>query len=308
VAEIQRFPGTRFAWLAIAAACATILLKTGAWLTTGSVGLLSDALESVVNLAAAIVALIVLGIAHKEPDEEHAYGHGKAEYLSSGLEGGLILVAAVSIIYTAVPRLFDPAGIDQIGLGIAASVTASIINLLVARILLRAGKTYESITLEADARHLITDVLTTGGVIIGILAVSITGWNRIDPIIALLVAVNIIWTGYQLMRRSILGLLDTALPLEEIAKIETVLQHYRDSQPVQTHALRTRQAASRRFASVHVIVPGDWSIEQGHHLVERIEHDIRRELPSITVFTHLEPDTDPASWDDTGLDRPTDTA
>lgn len=303
--EAPRAASTRFAWLAIAAACVTIALKTGAWLMTGSVGLLSDALESFVNLVAAIVALVVLTVARKEPDEEHAYGHGKAEYLSSGLEGGLILIAAASIVLTAIPRLIAPEELDRIGIGIAASIAASLVNLLVARILLAAARNYESITLEADARHLITDVWTTAAVIAGILAVSLSGWNRLDPIIALVVALNIVLTGYNLMRRSILGLLDTALPKEEIAKIEEVLQTYRQTEPVQTHALRTRQAASRRFASVHVIVPGDWSIARGHDLVERIERDIRSALPSITVFTHLEPDTDPASWEDTGLDRPT---
>jgi len=300
----NRSPGLRFAWLAIAAAIATILLKGAAWQATGSVGLLSDALESLVNLVTAIVALIALGIAHKAPDEDHAYGHGKVEYLSSGLEGVLILLAAGSIVITAVPRLIEPEGLDQLGLGVMISVAATIINLLVARILMSAGKAHQSITLEADARHLMTDVWTTCGVIAGIVAVHVTGWHRLDPVIALIVAVNIIWTGYQLMRRSILGLLDTALPPEEIARIDAVLEHYRQTEPVQTHALRTRQAASRRFASVHVIVPGTWSIERGHTLVEAIEHDIRATLPSITVFTHLEPDNDPATWEDTELDRP----
>jgi len=203
-----------------------------------------------------------------------------------------------------VPRLIEPEGLDQLGLGVMISVAATIINLLVARILMSAGKARQSITLEADARHLMTDVWTTCGVIAGIVAVHFTGWHRLDPVIALIVAVNIIWTGYQLMRRSILGLLDTALPPEEIARIDAVLEHYRQTEPVQTHALRTRQAASRRFASVHVIVPGTWSIERGHTLVEAIEHDIRATLPSITVFTHLEPDNDPATWEDTELDRP----
>lgn len=294
---------TRYAWLAIAAACLTIALKTAAWLVTDSVSLLSDALESVVNLAAAIIALIALSVAYKEPDEDHAYGHNKAEYFSSGIEGALIVIAAISIIVTSVPRLFDPRAIDQVGLGVVISVVASIVNLVVARTLLSAGRRFDSITIEAEARHLITDVITSGGVILGILIVSYSGWERLDPVIALLVAANIIWTGYQLVRRSVLGLLDTALPKQEIAIIEHVLAGYRETGIVDTHALRTRRAASRRFASVHIIVPGDWSIERSHALAEDIERDIRTSLPLTTVFTHLEPDTDPATWEDTGLDR-----
>ena len=295
---------TRYAWLAIGAACITIALKTGAWLITGSVGLLSDALESVVNLAAAIIALIALTVAQKEPDEDHAYGHNKAEYISSGAEGTLIVIAAVSIIVTSVPRLFNPEGIDQVGLGVAVSIAASLVNLLVARILLRAAKQFESITIEADGRHLMTDVFTSAGVIAAIIIVAATGWQRLDPVIALLVAANIIWTGYSLIRRSMLGLLDTSLPKEEIAVIEDVLNRYRRQGSIDMHALRTRRAASRRFASVHIIMPGDWSIEHGHALAEDIERDIRESLPSITVFTHLEPDSDPTTWEDTGLDRP----
>lgn len=299
----ERSTITKYAWLAIAAAILTIGLKTGAWWLTGSVGLLSDALESLVNLAAAVVALFTLWFSLKEPDEEHAYGHGKVEYLSSGFEGALIVVAAGSIVLSAVPRLVDPQPIEAAGTGIAISLAAAVINLVVARILLRAGAVHDSITLEADARHLMTDVLTSVGVVAGIVLVAVTDWHRIDAIVALLVAANIVWTGYQLMRRSVLGLLDTALPREEIATIERILDRYRESNPVDMHALRTRRAASRRFASLHIIVPGDWSIEQGHDLAERIEADIRDALPAITVFTHLEPDSDPTTWEDTGLDR-----
>ncbi len=293
---------TRYAWLSIGAALVTMGLKTGAYFLTGSVGLLSDAMESVVNLATAIVALIALSIAARPADEEHAYGHGKVEYFSSGLEGALILVAAGTIAYTAMQRLIDPQPLEQVGLGLAISTVASVINFAVARVLMRAGKRHSSITLEADAQHLMTDVWTSIGVIVGVAAVALTGWQRLDPIIALLVAVNIVWAGAQLLRRSALGLIDTALPVDDLAKIESVLARYRGS-GVAFHALRTRQAGMRRFVSVHVLVPGAWTVLQGHHLAEQIEHDLSSTLPNTTVFTHIEPLEDPSSWDDTQLDR-----
>jgi cation diffusion facilitator family transporter len=294
----------RFAWLSIAAALVTIALKAGAWRVTGSVGLLSDALESVVNLIAAIVALVALGVAAKEPDEEHAYGHAKAEYFSSGLEGMLVLIAAAAIAVTAIPRLIEPQPIEQVGAGLAISVAASAVNGIVAWWLFRAGRQYRSITLEASARHLLTDVWTTAGVLVGIVVVALSGWTRLDAIIALLVAANIVWTGVRLVQRSLLGLLDTALPADDIARIETVLAGYRGRYGIQTHALRTRQAGQRRFVSLHVLVPGTWSVQRGHHLLEKLEHDLLAQLSDTTVFTHLEPIDDPASWDDTELDRP----
>jgi cation diffusion facilitator family transporter len=299
----RRPPLTRFAWLAVLAAVLTIGLKAGAYILTGSVGLLSDALESLVNLVAAIAALIALTVAGKAPDEEHAFGHGKAEYFSSGLEGALVLVAAAAIVVTALPRLMQPVPIEQVGLGLAVSTLATLINLAVAQRLLRAGRTYRSITLEADARHLMTDVWTTVGVLVGIGAVAVTGWTRLDSIIALAVAANILWTGIGLMRRSLLGLLDTALPTEERKKIEAVLERYQREAGVQAHALRTREAGARRFVSVHILVPGAWTVQHGHQLLEAIEDDIRDALPSTTVFTHLEALEDPASFADTTLDR-----
>ena len=293
---------TRFAWLSIAAAIITIGLKAAAYRLTGSVGLLSDALESLVNLVAAIMALAMLTIAARPPDEEHAYGHNKAEYFSSGVEGALIVLAAVSIGWTAWPRLLQPQLIEQPGLGLAISVAASILNFVVARILFAAARRYHSITLEADARHLMTDVWTSAGVLIGIGAVVLTGWERLDPIIALLVAANIIWTGVQFVRQSALGLLDTALPAEEQVAVRQVLDRY--AQPeMQFHALRTRQSGARRFVSLHVLVPGKWTVHQGHTLLEQIEGDIRAALPNMTVFTHLESLDDPTSWQDTALDR-----
>src|SRR5215210_2980011 len=299
----QRPPLTRFAWLAVLAAVLTIGLKTAAYLLTGSVGLLSDALESLVNLVAAIAALIALSVAEKAPDEEHAFGHGKAEYFASGLEGALVFVAAGGIVASALPRLLAPVPLEQVGWGLAASLLATLINLAVAQVLLRAGRTYRSITLEADARHLMTDVWTTVGVLVGIGAVAVTGWTRLDSIIALAVAANILWTGVGLMRRSLLGLLDTALPTEERKKIEAVLERYQREAGVQAHALRTREAGARRFVSVHILVPGAWTVHQGHELLEAIEHDIRDALPNTIVFTHLESLDDPASFADTNLDR-----
>jgi cation diffusion facilitator family transporter len=299
----QRPPLTRFAWLAIVAAIATISLKAAAYWLTDSVGLLSDALESIVNLVAAIAALIALTVVAKGPDDEHAYGHDKAEYFSSGLEGALVLVAAVAIAVTAVPRLFNPVEIEQVGWGLTVSILSSLINLAVARQLLSAGRAHRSITLEAGARHLMTDVWTSAGVVLGIIAVALTGWTRLDPIIALAVAANIVWTGTTLLRRSFLGLLDTALPFHDRQTIDAILSRYQSQSGIETHALRTRQAGSRRFVSFHILVPGWWSVRQGHRLLEEIESEIRAALPGVTVFTHLEALDDPASYHDTTLDR-----
>jgi cation diffusion facilitator family transporter len=294
---------TRFAWLSIVAAILAIALKTGAYLLSGSVGLLSDALESVVNLVAALGALVARAVAARAPDEEHAYGHAKAEYFASGLEGTLVLVAAVLIAAAAIPRLRHPEPLGAVGWGLAVSSVASLVNAAVARRLYHAGKRYRSITLEADAKHLLTDVWTSVGVLAGVGLVALTGWLRLDPLIALVVAANIVWTGVGLVRRSMLGLLDTALPAEERATIETILARYRAESGVQTHALRTREAGARRFMSVHILVPGGWTVQRGHRLLEALEGDLRAALPGTTVFTHLESLDDPASWDDTKLDR-----
>jgi len=293
---------TRFAWLSIAAAVVTIGLKVTAFFITGSVGLLSDAAESIVNLIGGVVALTMLTIAARPPDDEHAYGHGKAEYFSSGVEGTLIFVAALFIGYTAVMRLLNPQPIEKVGVGLVVAAIASGINFGVARILYRAGKEHDSITLEADAQHLMTDVWTSAGVIIGVAAVALTGWDWLDPLIALAVAMNILWTGYQLVRRSVLGLMDTALPPRELEQVNAILERYK-TQGVEFHALRSRQAGARRFISMHVLVPGDWTVQHGHQLLEQIEGDIRKALPTITVFTHLESLSDPTSYDDTKLDR-----
>jgi cation diffusion facilitator family transporter len=292
----------RFAWLSIAAAVATIALKAFAYLLTGSVGLLSDALESFVNLAGALMALAMLSLAARPPDTNHAYGHGKAEYFSSGVEGGLILIAAVSIAVAAVDRLLHPRPLEQLGLGLTISVVASLVNFGVSVVLMRAAKQYDSITLRANAHHLMTDVWTSAGVLVGVGAVAVTGWLWLDPLVALAVAANIVWTGVRIVHASILGLMDTALPAAELAAITTVLDRYAGDE-VRYHALRTRQAGPRRFVSVHVLVPGAWSVMRGHDLLERIEADIREALPLVSVLTHLEPLEDPAAHNDLDLDR-----
>jgi cation diffusion facilitator family transporter len=293
----------RYVYLSIAAALATILLKGTAWWLTGSVGLLSDALESFVNLAGALMALAMLSLAMTPADENHAYGHGKAEYFSSAFEGFLILVAAGSIAYAGIDRLLHPQTIESVGIGLAVSVVASIINLVTARTLMAVGKKHNSITLEADAHHLLTDVWTSAGVITGVGLVWLTGWLWLDPVIALLVAANIVWTGWQLLQRSASGLMDAAIPEEHIRMIETVLDSYR-AQGLDYHALRTRQAGMRAFVSLHVLVPGAWSVQQGHDWMERIEADIRAVVPYSHVTTHLEPLEDPLSLSDEPLDRP----
>ena len=295
---------TRFAWLAVAAALVTIALKTLAWAVTGSVGLLSDALESVVNLVAALLAVVVLRWAAKPADAEHEYGHAKAEYASVGVEGTLIFFAALSIVWTAAGRLVDPVALEEVGVGLVLSTLASLVNLGVGIGLVRAGRRHRSITLEADGRHLLTDVWTSAGVIAGVAAVALTGWERLDPLIAIVVALNIVVTGASLVRRAAGGLMDRALPAPERAAIEVVLERYSADGSVRFHALRTRQAGRRSFMSVHVLVPGDWSVQRGHDLVERLEDDVLAELPGLAVFTHLEPLEDPASFADAQLDRP----
>ena len=294
---------TRFyAVLSIVAAVVTIGLKFGAYLLTGSVGLFSDAAESVVNLVAAGTALWALTLAARPPDEEHAFGHNKAEYFSSGLESALILIAAGLIAATAVPRLFEPQPLQNVGIGLAVTLVAAAINGGVALVILRAGRRLRSITLEADARHLLTDVWTSVGVVTGIVLVGLTGWLALDPLIALLVAANIVWTGVRLLRDTAQGLLDPALPAEDQAKIQKVLSRY-EERDIRFHAVRTRSAGQRRFISMHVLVPGDWTVKRGHDLAEEIEYDIARDLPQSTFFTHVEPSEDPASFADQALDR-----
>lgn len=294
---------TRYAWLSIAAAVLTIGLKAAAYLLTGSVGLLSDALESLVNLAGAVMALAMLTVAARPADEEHTYGHSKAEYFSSGAEGTLILVAALGIGYAAIERFLNPQPLEQVGLGLAVSVIASGINLGAALVLLRAARKYESVTLDANAHHLLTDVWTSVGVLLGVGAVALTGWQPLDSLVALLVAANIVYAGVRIVREAVLGLMDTALPPDEQTVIQRILAA-NQVDGIQFHALRTRQSGARHFVSFHVLVPGSWTVQQGHRLLEKIEAELRAALPNSTVFTHLESLDDPASWDDLALDRP----
>lgn len=293
---------TRFAWLSIGAAVLTIGLKTVAYLITDSVGLLSDALESMVNLVGAIIALIMLTIAARPADEDHAFGHSKAEYFSSGVEGTLILIAAASIAYAAVRRLMNPQPLEQVGIGLAVSLVASLINLITALIILRAARAHNSITLQANGRHLMTDVWTSVGVVAGVAAVALTGWEVLDPIIALLVAANIVWSGVGIVRSSVDGLMDITLPATDLQTISKVLEPYRD-EGIEFHAVRTRQSGARGFVSMHVLVPGEWTVQAGHELLEQVEIDLAKALPNATVTTHLEPLNDQASYADQSLER-----
>ena len=293
----------QFMVLSIAAAVVTILLKFFASRMTGSVGLHSDALESLVNHFAAVFGLVMIRLSQKPADKGHEFGHGKAEYFSSAMEGGLILVAAFSIIYSAVPRILHPVPLEQVGPGLLISLGASLINLAVGGILIRNGKRRKSLTLEADGKHLMTDVWTSAGVIVGILVVKLTGWLILDPIIAVLVALNIIYTGYRLISRSASGLMDAAIPAQEQTKIENYLGTLKEHR-IEYHSLQTRMAGQRKFVSLHLLVPGAWSVQYAHDRADVIEEGIIAlfEEP-VTVSTHIEPVEDPASLDDIGIDR-----
>lgn len=298
----QKSSARSYAFLSIGAALLTMALKFGAYALTNSVGLLSDAIESIVNLVAALVAVWALTRAMQPADATHPFGHSKAEYFSSGLEGALIIVAAISIAWAAWGRLFDPQPLEQIGWGLAVSLVASAINGGVAIILLRAGKRLSSVTLRADAHHLLTDVWTSAGVLLGVLLVKLTGWLKLDPIIALILAANIVWTGWKLLRETSSGLMDAALPAEEQQIIIDLFKGY-EQKGIQFHALRSRVAGTRRFVSFHVLVPGEWSVKCGHDLCEEVELAVCQALPGSHITTHLEPLNDPVSWEDQELER-----
>jgi cation diffusion facilitator family transporter len=293
----------RYAWLSVAAAIVTIALKTLAWRLTGSVGLLSDALESIVNLAAALLALTMLRVAASPPDENHPYGFSKAEYFAAGIEGALIVLAAAGILASAIPRLIEPEPLEAPVLGLALSAAASGINLAVGMLLIRVGRRQHSIALEADGHHLMTDVWTSAGVIVGVALVYLTGWLRLDPLVALAVAVHIVWIGLRLMRRSWKGLLDAAISAEDTGEVTKLFSEYSKRYGVSFHALRTRQAGARRFISFHLLVPDAWTVAQAHQLSEEIEARVRSMVPNAAVFVHLEPISDPSSYDDQDLDR-----
>ena len=295
-------PLTHYAKLSVVAAVVTFVLKLVAWRITGSVGLLSDALESLVNLAAAFVALGSLAVAAMPEDEEHAFGHSKAEYFAAGIEGALILVAAAAIGWSAVDRFSSPKALHEPFAGVAISIVASLVNLGVARVLLAVGTRRNSIALEADAKHLLTDVWTSAAVVVAVIVVALTGWWWMDPLIGLLLAMHIVATGVTLVRESMLGLMDTGLPPAQLEIIRATLGNFA-AEGVQYHALRTRRAAAKQFMSVHLLMPGTWTIARGHDLAERLESDLRKAVPGIIVLTHLEPDDDPASWKDVDLER-----
>jgi cation diffusion facilitator family transporter len=291
-----------YAWLSIAAALATMALKGVAAWVTGSVGMLSDALESFVNLGAALLALGMLRVAIVPPDEKHPFGYSKAEYFSAVVEGALILAAAAAIVVTAVPRLLSPRPIEDVGMGLLISLAATAVNLGVALVLLRAGRQHDSVALEADAHHLLTDVWTSVGIVAGVGAIALTGWLVLDPLIAIAVAVYIVWTGVGVVRRSLLGLMDRALPERELETIRAILEPYK-TRGLDYHALRTRRAGRRRLVELHLLVPGDTSVRDGHHVAEEIEARIRDALPGSAVLTHLEPIEDAASYRDQELFR-----
>lgn len=292
---------TKFAWLSIAAALATIALKTAAWWVTGSVGLLSDAAESVVNLIAAVVALFALRVAARPADKNHHFGHSKAEYFSSAIEGVMIFVAAAAIVGFAIERLIVPRPLEEIGIGLVISVVAAIVNGAVAWVLLRAGRRYNSITLRADAHHLFTDLVTSAGVVVGVLLVGVTGWNWLDPVVALLVGINILWTGWRLVSESASGLMDESLPKEDNARLRQILTDH-ESDEVHFHAFRTRISGARAFMEFHMLVPGAWSVQRGHDAMEDLIDLIRSEYTELRVIGHLEPIEDPRSYEDIHID------
>jgi len=283
---------TKFAWLSIAAAVVTIGLKSGAYLLTGSVGLLSDAAESLVNLVAAVVALVALRVAARPADTTHQFGHGKAEYFSAGIEGMMIFVAAGFILVTSVVRFLHPAELESVGLGLAISTLASAVNGAVGLVLLRAGAAHRSVTLTADGKHLLTDVWTSVGVIVGVLLVALTGWQRLDPIVAAVVGLNILVTGFRLVSQSATSLLDAALPPADVARVTEVLDRLR-SPDVDFTDVRTRGSGRQRFVSLTVVVPGAWTVERGHGLGAVVEAEIVQSLPDTTVQMHLEPQRSP---------------
>lgn len=288
---------TRFAWMAIATAIATIMLKAVAWWVTGSVGLLSDTAESVVNLAAAIMALIALRVAARPADHNHQFGHSKAEYFSAAVEGQMILIAAVIIMWSAGHRFLNPQPLDNLSVGLVVSVAASVLNAAMAWVLIRAGRRYRSLTLSADGKHLLTDVWTSVGVVVGVVLVALTGIDRLDPIVAFAVGLNIIVTGAKLLQESAAGLMDTTMPVSEAQEIAAHLEQFVSDQ-VHLHGLRTRVSGHQRFAEVHVLVPGQWSVQQGHDVVEEIDASVRRSFEDLHLLCHLEALEDPRSYAD----------
>ena len=289
---------SKFAWLSIAAAVVTIGLKGGASWLTGSVGLLSDAAESLVNLVAAIVALIALKVAIRPPDESHPYGFSKAEYFSAAVEGVMIFAAAAFIIATSIERLLNPRMPEQLGLGLTISVAASLVNGAVAMVLLKHGRKHGSATLVADGKHLMTDVVPSAAVLVGVALVALTNQPVLDPVVALLAGANILWTGIGLIRSSVNGLMDVSVPEQTNAGLYEVLDRFREPGRVEFHAVRTRVAGNRQFMEFHVLVPGNWTVQQGHDLTEDVIDALVEVVPEVRVAAHTEPIEDPKSYAD----------
>lgn len=288
---------TTFAWLSIGAAVATIGMKVVAFFLTGSVGLLSDAMESLVNLVAAVIALIALYLAGKPANSRFTYGRSKAEYFSAGIEGGMIFIAAAAIIFTAIYRILHPQPLESLGVGMLVSVGASLLNAAVGIILIRAGKRHRSPTLTADGKHLLTDVITSVGVVIGVALVAATHWEILDPIVAILVGLNITFTGYKLVISSLAGLMDAALPDEANERLVEVLATFQ-SEDVRFHGLQTRQSGRDSYANVDLLVPGSWSVAQGHRKAEEVSAAMTKAIDGLRVLIHVEPIEDPLSYED----------
>lgn len=293
---------SRFGWLSVGAAVVTIALKFWGYTLTGSVGLLSDATESIVNLVAAVVAIIVLKVIARPADRDHEFGHSKAEYFSAGLEGAMIFVAAAAIIYVSIERLVNPQPIEQIGQGLVVTVIASVINGAVALILLKAGRQHNSLALTADGKHLMTDVWTSAGVLVGVALVWATGLWWLDPIIALAVAVNILVAGYKLLRDSGNGLMDKAMEGDDRVAVDEILASHRDrSRGIDVHEIRTRESGHQKFIEFHVLVPGAWSVERGHDVLTAMEDELRERFPGVHISSHLEPIEDERAYGDVQL-------
>lgn len=303
MALIQKKSLAPIVWISIVASILTISIKSAAYYITDSVGFMSDAMESFINLAAGIVAFRMLSISVRPPDKDHPFGHDKAEYFSSLIEGSLIVLAAIGIIYTAVNRLYNPQPLQELNIGMMLSIFATLINFVTARILLYFSRKHNSITLEADSHHLMADVWTTVGIIVGMFLVKLTNLQVLDPIMAILVAISIIYTGTKLVIRSTDGLMDTQISEKDLIEIRQILDTYKSRENIEYHALYTRQSSSKKFISFHLLFPGDMSVYQAHDMTKKIEKDIKEKFSYSDVFIHLEPINDPEAFDDGLIDH-----
>jgi len=285
-----------YTYLSISTALVTISLKLIAYFLTQSVGLLSDAIESLVNLMAAIIAFLAIRLAEKPADKKHPYGHSKAEYFSSVAEGIFIFLAALAIIFSAINRMIYPKMIEQVSIGLLISSAATLINFLVGKKLISVGQKYQSITLEADGHHLLTDVWTSAGVITAIFLVDKTKILILDPLVAILVALNILLTGSNLIRRSLSGFMDEALDKNDLSKIDKIFQKYQKKGLI-FHAIKSRQSGQKKFLSFHALFPKSYSIKKAHDLVDKIEKELKRKVFNLQIESHLEPKNDKKSFE-----------